>query len=364
MNILIITTHLNRGGIASYVLSLAKGLKKKNHNVIVASSGGELVPALKNERIAHVDIDIATKSDLSPKILFSLKKLSRIIKENKIEIIHSQTRVTQVLSFWIQKFFGVPYISTCHGFFKARLHRKIFPCWGNKVIAISQAVQRHLSDDLGVKYENIALIYNGLDMNNFPQYSNEQTADYKRKIGLGDGPVIGNIARLSSVKGQDYLIEAMKVVVGKFPLAQLLFVGDGKIKKNLIKQSQSLNLEKNIFFIPSVDKTSLVLAVMDIFVMSSLAEGLGLSIMEAQAMGLPVIATFVGGIPELIEDNKTGILIPPQDSEILANAITSLLENKLRARQLGENARKSVREKFSISKMVDETEKLYQSVIS
>jgi glycosyltransferase involved in cell wall biosynthesis len=253
-------------------------------------------------------------------------------------------------------------VATCHGFFKTRLHRKIFPCWGRKVIAISQAVKRHLGDDFGVKHENIALIYNGLEMNNFPQYTSEQIADYKKRIGLADGPVIGNIARLSSVKGQNYLIEAMKDVVARFPSAQLLFVGDGKIKQDLIKQSQNLGLAKNIFFIPSVEKTSSVLAAMDIFVMSSLAEGLGLSIMEAQAMGLAVIATFVGGIPELIDDNKTGILIPPQDSTILAGAIISLLENKSRARQIGENAKKSVREKFSLDKMVDETEALYKTV--
>ncbi|MFH1655378.1 MAG: glycosyltransferase family 4 protein [Candidatus Omnitrophota bacterium] len=364
MNILIITTHLNPGGIASYVVSLAKGLKKKNHSIFIASSGGEWVETLKKEKIKHFDIDIATKSDLSPKILFCLKKLSKIIRENKIQIIHAQTRVTQVLSFWLYKFYGIPYVCTCHGFFRPRFHRIIFPCWGKKVIAISQAVRRHLSEDLKVKYEDIELIYNGLDMRDYPEYTQSQIDDYKKWIGLGDGPVIGNIARLSTVKGQNHLIAAMKDVVARFPSAQLLFIGDGKIKQDLINQAHDLELSNNIFFIPSVDQTASVLAVMDVFVMSSLQEGLGLSIMEAQAMGLAVIATFVGGIPELIEDNKTGILIPPQDPEIIAKAIISLLENKQRAKQLGENAKRSIRDNFSLDKMSNETEKLYRSVIS
>jgi len=364
MNILILTTHFNPGGITKYAVSLAKGLKSKNHNVFVASNGGELVETLKKQAIKHIDINIATKSDLSPKIFLSLSKLSRVIKENSIQIIHAQTRVTQVLSFWLSGFSRIPCVSTCHGFFRPRLHRIIFPCWGKKVIAISQAVRRHLSEDLKVKFENIQLIYNGLDMDNYPQYSQDQVDHNKKRIGLGEGPIIGNIARLSTVKGQDHLITAMREVIAKFPTAELLFVGDGKIKEDLINQSKNLALSKNIFFIPSVKNISSILALIDVFVMSSNQEGLGLSIMEAQAMGLPVIATFVGGIPELIEDNKTGILIPPQDPNIIAKAIISLLEDKQRAKQLGENAKRSIREKFSLDKMVDETERLYESVVS
>jgi len=364
MNILIISTHLNPGGISSYVLSLAKGLKNKNHNVAVASSGGELVSTLEKTGIQHISIDIKTKSDLSPKILFSLMKLSGIIRQNNIQIIHSQTRVTQVLAFWLNKFFGLPYVSTCHGFFKASFHRKAFPCWGKKVIAISQAVRRHLAEDLKVKHENIQLIYNGLDMENYPEYTAAQIVESKKRIGLADSAIIGNIARLSTVKGQNYLIQAMKAVREKFPSAQLLFVGDGKIKANLIKLSNDLGLRNNVFFIPSVLETSSVLALMDIFVMSSLQEGLGLSIMEAQAMGLPVIATFVGGIPELIEDKRTGILIPPQDSDTLAQAIIYLLENNQLAKGLGKNAKENIRENFALEKMVEQTEALYESALS
>jgi glycosyltransferase involved in cell wall biosynthesis len=345
------------------VSSLAKGLKLRNHNVIVASYGGELVEFLKKQEIRHETIDIATKSDLSPKILFSLFKISNIIRRDNIEIIHAQTRVTQVLSYWTYKFFSIPYVSTCHGFFKSRFNRIFFPCWGMKVIAISQAVRRHLERDLRVKQEDIELIYNGLDLNDYQGYNQNQLAEYKKQIGLKNGPIIGNIARLSSIKGQDYLIRAMREVTVRFPSAQLLFVGDGKIRKDLINLSNNLGLGRNIFFIPSVRNTSSVLAVMDIFVMSSIQEGLGFSIIEAQASGVPVIATSVGGIPELIEDNKTGILIPPGDSTAIAKAIISLLENKQLAEKLAQNAKVNIRDKFSLDKMVDKTEQLYRSVI-
>jgi len=364
MRILLITTHLNHGGIASYVVSLAKGLKERKHNVIVASSGGTLVEVLKKYEIAHEKIDITTKSELSPKVLFSMVKLFNPLRDNDIQIVHAQTRVTQVLSFWIDKIYGIPQVSTCHGFFKPRLSRIKFPCWGRKVIAISDAVKNHLQTDLKVKPEKIELIYNGLDIGKYPQYNTEQITESKKWIGLKPGAVIGNIARLSDVKGQSYLIEAFSEVTKRFPDAQLLFVGDGKIKEELLAKVSELGLSKNVIFIPSIQDTSSVLALMDVFVMCSLAEGLGLSIMEAQGMGVPVIATRVGGIPELVKDNQTGILVGPQDSASIAKAIISLLEDRQSARQLGVNAQKNIRENFTLENMITKTEKVYESVIT
>lgn len=364
MNILLLTKHLNSGGIASYVVSLAKILKARGHNVIISSSGGELVGYLNKKDIRHLTIDMDTKADVSPKILSSYLKLSKTIKENNIQIIHAQTRVSQVLACLLKKFQGIPFVSTCHGFFKPRFNRIYFPCWGDKVIAISKAVKKHLIEDLKVKPQDIELIYNGLDFDNFQKYEPNQILEYKKWIGLKDGPVIGNIARLSSVKGQDYLIKAMKDVVKKFPSAQLLFVGDGKIKDDLVNLSQQLGLNENIKFIPSVEHTSSVLALMDVFVMCSLQEGLGLSIMEAQAMEVPVIASCVGGIPELIEDNKTGILVSPKDPKGISQKIIYLLENKEYAQTLAQNAKRNVLENFSLGKMIDKTEELYKKVIN
>ncbi|HOX54359.1 MAG: glycosyltransferase family 4 protein [Candidatus Omnitrophica bacterium] len=364
MNVLLLTTHLNPGGIASYVVSLAKGLKNDNHRVVVASSGGSLVDVLRSYDIPHVEINITTKSEISPKIFISLKKLFKTINDNDIQIIHAQTRVTQVLAFWLDKIGGIPFVSTCHGFFKPRLSRIKFPCWGRKVIAISEAVKSHLIQDLKVRFDTIELIYNGLEARKAFEYSADELAETRKWIGLRSrGPVIGNIARLSSVKGQSYLIEAMNEVVKIFPDAQLLVVGDGKIKDDLVARVNELGLNNNIFFIPSVRETSSILSLMDIFVMCSVAEGLGLSIMEAQAVGLPVIATEVGGIPELVKDGQTGILVPPQDSFKLAHAIISLLENREKARQLGANAQKNIRENFTLEKMISETERVYESVL-
>ena len=194
MNILYLTNHLNIGGISSYVLTLAAGIKKRGHNVYIASSGGQLLSSFITEGIIYIPIPIKTKSEASYKLLISKFKLLKYIKEKNIEIIHANTRVTQVLSFLIQRYCGRPYVSTCHGFFKKRFFRRIFPCWGNRVIAISESVKEHLIRDFQVKEEDVVVIHNGIDVDRF----REQPAPArtiggpgrtdKRRLGVGQRP--------------------------------------------------------------------------------------------------------------------------------------------------------------------------------
>lgn len=359
MNILYLTNHLNIGGITTYVLSLAAGLKKRGHTVYVASSGGGLLYRFIEEGINYVPIPIRTKQEASPKIILSMFQLSGLIKKNKINLLHSNTRTTQVLGCLLDRFFGVAHISTCHGFFKRRFFRKIFPCWGKKVIAISEPVKEHLIKDFKVDEKNIAVIHNGIDVEKFRNQKPETRNQKKNRLGLGDGPVVGIVARLSDVKGHTYLIEAMSKVLEKIPAAQLLIVGEGKMKGKLIKLVKSLGIEKNVFFIPQVNDTEDVLSVMDLFVMPSLKEGLGLGLMEAMASGLCVIGTDVGGIRSLIRDGFNGLLIKPADSMGLASAILGLLQDRKKRESLGRAAGIFINQNFPLEKMVQETEEVY-----
>ena len=363
MNILFITTHLEPGGVAYYTVSLAEALKKRGHRVFVASNGGALTEILSNCNIKHIKLNIRTKSELSPKILFSLIRLLGIVKEKNIQIIHAQTRVTQVLSFLLSKLSGIPYLSTCHGFFRPRFFRKAFPLWGKKVIAISEAVKSHLIEDMKIKEKDIKLIHNGIDCNEFNTIDSQRINEFKQEVGLKAGAVVGILARLSDIKGHKYLIEAFKKVLPRIPDVQLLIVGDGRMKDELVELTENLDIQKNVFFVPSLLDIPLVLSAMDIFVMPSIQEGLGLSIMQAQAAGLAVIASSVGGISTLIEDRQTGILIPSADTEAIAKSIILLLTDKDLAVRLGQNAKRNIQESFSIEKMTSQTEKVYREVV-
>jgi len=363
MNILYLTNHLNIGGISSYVLTLAKGLKAKGHNIYIASGPGELIEQFKREGINYIPIPIKTKAEIGPKVLISLMMLENFMKEKKIDIIHANTRVTQVLACLFQKRTKRPFISTCHGFFKKRLLRRIFPCWGLRVIAISEQVKEHLIKDFKVDEKNITVIHNGVDVEKFGRRKKEEGRRKKEELGLGSGPVVGIIARLSDVKGHVYLIEAMKSVLQDVPNAQLLIVGEGKMKNKLARLIAKLAIDRNVVFLPSVRDTASVLSIMDIFVMPSIEEGLGLSLMEAMAAGVAVIGSDVGGIKSLIMDGENGLLVKPKDALGIQEAILGLLKDEQKREFLGKNARIFIAQNFSQEKMLLQTEGVYSECL-
>lgn len=367
MNILYLTTHLNVGGITSYLLTLAQGFRSRGHTVYVASSGGDAVIRFSTQGIIHLPIPIRTKSELNiVKLGLSAASLGRQLRHRRIDIIHSQTRVTQVLGCLMQRFIRAPHVTTCHGFFTRRLSRLAFPCWGDMVIAVSDPVKEHLMFDLGINERMIRLVHNGVDVPFFAaarSISADERAGLRRSLGLSDGPVVGIIARLSDVKGHQYLIHAMKLVLGRHPEAQLLIVGEGPMERRLTDMVRSLKIERSVVFIPTVPGTARTLSVIDVYVLPSLKEGLGLSLMEAMAAGLPCIGSDVGGIRSLIRPGENGLLVRPADPQGLALAIQEMLSDRARARQMGESAHLFINRYFSQAEMLLRTEEVYRECL-
>ena len=364
MNVLFLTTHLNTGGITSYLFTLSRQLKDLGAAVTIASSGGDRQGDFSALGIRLVPLNIRIKSELDPRLYAAVFKLRKIIRQESIDIIHAQTRVTQVMGALLSHTAPAAYCSTCHGFFKPRWSRKIFPCWGKAVIAISPAVREHLRRDLLVPEDRIALIRNGLNLEEFPLRSREEKHASRREWRLPDGPLLGIVARLSDVKGHSVLIDAMPAVLARFPAVRLLIVGEGKTAAGLKKQVETLGLEPQVIFMPVVNRTADILPLLDIFVLPSLQEGLGLSAMEAQAAGLPVIASRVGGLPSLIEDGRTGRLVEPRDSAQLAGAIIDLLEHPQDALAMGQRARAFIEREYSALRMARETLKMYNQILT
>jgi glycosyltransferase involved in cell wall biosynthesis len=362
MNVLFLTTHLNAGGITSYLLTLAKGMRERGVEVHLASGGGRMGEEFSSLGTHLLSLDIRTKSELDFRIYNVLPRLHCYMKQHNIDILHAQTRITQVMGHLLKSMTGRPYVSTCHGFFKRRLSRRLFPCWGDAVIAISEAVYNHLARDFHVDEGRAILIKSGIDVGAYAPAGEETKRQLRRKYNLGEGPVIGNIARLSDVKGHDVLIAAMPEVVSRIPSAKLLIAGDGKMEKMLKEMVQTLKLEDHVLFASIVHKTADLLPAMDVFVMPSRQEGLGLSIMEAQAAGLPVIASNVGGIPSLIEHGKTGVLVDPESPSALARAIIDLCGDEKRLRDMGGAGRESALRHYGADRMVEETLNLYSSL--
>ncbi|MCX5680891.1 MAG: glycosyltransferase family 4 protein, partial [Candidatus Omnitrophica bacterium] len=182
-------------------------------------------------------------------------------------------------------------------------------------------------------------------------WSTKQREDRRKILQLSPGPIIGMVARLSDVKGQDILIKAIAKVVGKFQDVNLVLVGEGKFKDVLLSLVKELALEKNVFFLPIINDQQNILPLFDIFVMPSRQEGLGLSVMEAQAHGVAVIASDVGGLPTLVQDGKTGILFPKENVDKLAEAMIQLIEDPARRSELGGAAQEFIRANFPFGKI-------------
>ncbi len=360
MNILLLANHCNTGGITSYVLGLTRGLTQKGHKVFVVSSGGNCREFLRSAGAEHVDMNIKVKSEAHPQLWLALPGLMRLIKEKNIDIVHAQTRTTQVLAAAAARLTGTPNLSTCHGFFKPRAFRRLFPGWGQGVIAISKSVRRHLVEDFKVEPHRVALIPNGIDLKQFKP-TDEKERELKRQQWNVDGtPVLGCIARLSSVKGLDVLIAAVPEIQRYFPRTRVWLVGDGPEKVPLQQLVEQQGLSTAVRFESIVNRTSDLLPIFDLFVMPSLQEGLGISVMEAQAAGIPVVASNVGGLPDLIQDGVTGALVPANNSAALARKIIELLKNPKQARVLASTARREAEDKFSLDKMVSATIYFYE----
>lgn len=365
MRVLILTTHLNIGGVAVYAVNLAKGLKAKGVSVFVASSGGDLEKVLDKEGIPHLRVNVKTKFEFNPRLIPVFFKLLAFIRKNNINIIHAQTRLAQVTGRLLSAASGASYVSTCHGFFKKnRIARRLFSAWGNHCIAISDAVKDHLIGDFNVKPDNVFLIYTGVDTNRFSAKIEEGSKSALRNtLGFTRSFVIGSVSRLSPVKGLNYLLFAMKDILKEDPSLNLLLVGEGPSKDYLSELARRLGIENNVFFALNTTETERFLSIIDVFVFSSLQEGLGLSLLEALASGKPCVASNVGGVSSIIEDGVTGILVPPKDTHALKEAIMRILKDKKLKTSLMQNGSALVRRKFSLERMIDEVVDVYNKAL-
>jgi glycosyltransferase involved in cell wall biosynthesis len=357
MNILILTNHLNIGGITRYVLNLSYGLKKQGNRVFVGSMPGWGEKFLNENDITFLRLPLETKCIFSPRIIFSYFILKRFIHRENIQLVHAQTRITQFLASLLSKKLNIAYISTFHGFYRPHLMRKMLPCLGDLTIAISQAVGQHLIEDFNLNKKNLRVIYNSVS----PELGRSIDKDYAHLKG---NPTLSIIARLSAEKGHILLLSAFRQLIRDYPQARLLVVGSGRKQEELKDWVRRENLTTQIIFLGNVPELSSLFKIVDVSVLPSTLEGLGFSILEAQANGVPVVASSVGGITEVIKDRETGILVKPGNPFELYQGIRLLLEDALLRQEIVNNAKQQIKERFSLDKMVGQVESVYKELMS
>ena len=365
MKVMILTTHINVGGIGVYTTMLARHLKDSGVEPIVVSAGGDLEPVLAENGIRHITADIRTKSEFGPKMWKSLPFLARTVREEGIDLVHAQTRVCQVAARLLKKISKVPYVATCHGFFNhRRVSRRIFPCWGDRTIAISSSVKQHLAVDLGVDASKIDVVYNGIETSRYMDMPAGKDGRILKDAGFDpQTTVIGALGRLSVVKGYTYLVEAFSMVLSGGLDCRLMLVGEGPEKKALREKAERLGVSDKVIIVPGGGELKRFFSVMDVFCMPSLNEGLGLALMEAMASGRSCVASRIGGLAELIDDGDNGLLVPPADPGALAGAIERVLGDRDMASGMAAAARKKAMKEFDIKESVDRTIGVYEKVM-
>ncbi len=302
--------------------------------------------------------------------LHGLKRFRRLlhfVRSRKHQCILSFFESSDILALFLGKFSGVSCIVSSRrdtGFRYSRKLRLIYPYIDrhfHRIVAPSTAVRESLLF-CGVPEERIVLIPNGVDVERFSEAVEPLV---RRELGIGkERIVLGNVARLSEEKDQATLLRAVHTLHRSGREVLLLIVGDGPVRQQLKETASQLGLRNHVHFLGARSDIPAVLASIDIFVLSSLTEGMSNAVLEAMAAARPVVATRVGGNPELIADGETGYLVPARDSSALAWAIGRLADNPGLRKRMGLAGRRRVASSHSADVMVRRYEALLEQEVA
>ncbi|MCK9186700.1 glycosyltransferase family 4 protein [Candidatus Gracilibacteria bacterium] len=362
------------GGAEIQMFLLAKFLDKKLFTPIVALSSNEpldkLVENFDKEGVKVVRIN--AKSKHNPVHYLSLKK---IIDEEKIDILHLNlwNPASCRYGFLAGKSAKIPMIVTEHDPFEITGFKNAFKKYGlknvSKIVTVSNENQKLLKKLFPLHKEKIEVIQNGIDIDwwqsqvlRFTENDREKT---KNEVfnAEKDTLIIISVAELHERKGLKYLIKAMSTIKEKYPNIKLVIVGEGPDRKNLENLIEDLKLENHIILLGRRKEIPKLLKSSNIFVLPSRREAFGLVNLEAMITPLPVIASKVGGIPEIIKDGETGILVEPENEKELAQALEALISDPKLREKMAEKGFLRVKENFSAQKMAEKYEKLYAKLL-
>ena len=367
INVLYLTTGLNVGGAEKALSRTVALLDRKSYNPIVCSllERGPVAGEIEENGVQVFSLGARTKADLA-----IIPKLFHLLREEKIHIIHSYLFHPNLLGRLVGRFAGIPIVISSErgmgteGRLRLMLNRLTAPLV-DKIIAVCEAVRNFAIKEIGISPDRLVTIYNGVDLSEYSKDPNSgRTEEIKRELGIALAhKVVGTVGHLEPEKGCEYLLQAAPQVSAQDGKVTFLLVGDGSQRAKLENLAEDLGISSNVIFMGYRNDIPRILSVMDIFVLPSLYEGLPNALLEAMAACRPVVATQVGGIPEVVVEGETGFLVPPRNSEALADAIGMMLRDKERAAQMGLAGRKRVERFFSAETMVAKTEELYEGLI-
>ncbi|MCP5005979.1 MAG: glycosyltransferase family 4 protein [Planctomycetes bacterium] len=379
IRILNIITRLELGGPPILILDILQRLSKERFESTIAtgfasSRKRDMIDLAKEKGLKVFIIPSLVRNSCPHKDFVSLVRLFFLIKRERFDIIHTHTSKGGFIGRLAARLAGAkviiysPHGDIFEGYFSRPVTKlfvlleKFAALFTDEIITLSKRGKKRFIDHGIGEVQRIRHIYNGIDFKKFNIDGNKKL-EKRDDFGLsGDDFVCATIGRLVPVKGHSHLLKAVHRVVQNIPRAKFLFVGDGPLRQSLEQEIVSLKLESHVSLLGARTDIAEMLSCIDLFLLPSINEGFGIVLVEAMAMGKPVLATNVGGIPEIVTDGTTGILVPPKDYEAFASAIIKLYNNPTLAFKMGQAGYKRARRLFNIESTVQKYETLYHEL--
>ncbi len=347
------------GGQEKRVLAELSGMAGRGHDLfLVCRTEARIRAEAEQMGIRVFPLPLKSSFDLS-----SILKLGRLLKEYRIEVVNTHSGVDSWIGALAAKFANVPLlVRTRHLNIPLRRNILNFVHYlPDLYITCGENMRHTLVDTCGFPADRVVSIPTGVDERFFDVQRNPGE---RARYGLDDQvPVVVNVGILRRVKGHEVTLKAAKAVLQSIPDARFLIVGDGPLLQSLEKMTEDLGIDEAVIFTGFVDDVAGIYASADVAVLSSWSEGLPQSMLQAMAAGVPVVATRVGGVPEVIADGRNGILVGAGEDKAMAEGIVKLLREKNFAHGLALKARETVREKHAMGQTILKTERLYQDFL-
>ena len=362
--ILYLSSSVNLWGARKSLLGILTHLDKKTFfPIVVCSSKGPLTEKLDEIKIPYriVKMRLWRKGKYFPWIPYTVMSLAKLVRKERISLVHSNSHSDAPYGILACRFRKIPIISHIRDIIQPDKVGKYLLKHADKIIAVSNAAAKPFKD-ITNKNRKLLVINNSIDLDSF-----KPSKDIRGELNISRNElVISIVGQISRLKGHDVFLKAASIILEKNKNVKFLVVGNVRRERDqglceaLISR---LNLRENVIFTGFRHDIANVLSVTDILAFPTLKESFGRSAIEAMALGKPVVASNVGGVPEIVIDGKTGTLVPPGSPEELADALLKLINDKKKREDMGNEGLRVVRDKFDIKDMMNRIEDVYKTLL-
>lgn len=352
LNVLLLASRFEVRGTSRQTIHLARYLPQHGVETRIICADAGVVPIEQRRSLKIREVRFLESSVLRP---WCGSLLKRELGDWVPDLVHIQQRSMLNVGRAIAHRFQRPYLVSVHDYLAPRETLRLEWQWCRRILAVSESVKVELLAQTGIPPDRITVVHSGVET--------AIDADEHDVLRPGQAPVIGTAGPLELAKGLRYFLDAVPKVLQQRSDAEFLIAGAGPEERNLRRQARSLGIAEQVTFVPALMDIGNSLAAMDVFVLPAIKQGLGTMMLEAMVRGRPVIATGAGGVYSVVTDRETGLLVPPMDSQMLADRILELLADPLRARSIGSAARQMVLQQFTVEQMVEQTAGVYRDVL-